>query len=130
MRLPVLLLCCDRRLVRIRHCAILHSVPTANAVAAGIVASTSYQACGSGSSPRRSDFYDVEIMHDHMVACAKFPIMGEQVIELVPVERTNHRVGICRSGGADRVQPLRGGRIVRRLRFGRPPAVMRGGEPV
>ena len=57
-------------------------------------------------------------MDDHVIAGAKLAVTREHVVERVPVERADDGIGIGGAGGANRVQPLRRRRIVRRLSGG------------
>jgi hypothetical protein len=45
-------------------------------------------------------------MHDRMVARTELSAMGEKIVELVPVQGTDDRIGIGGPGGADGIQPL------------------------
>ena len=83
-----------------------------------------------GELRRALDLGDVEVMHDHMVAGAEFAVMGEHVIEFVPVERADHGIGIRRSCGLDRVQPLQCCGIIGGLGSGGSNPVVSAGEPV
>jgi hypothetical protein len=68
------------------YSGILHSVPSGKAVAAGMVETMSNQPWGSESCAEL-DLGDIEVVHHHVVAGAEFGVVGEHVIELVPVQR-------------------------------------------